>query len=237
VNAPLPDVPRSDQQGPAKSRRRRRQDELIASDPLQSLRKPSSASGAVAIMLGVLAVMWLIVIVNAFLDHRLLRFGIKPREVDGLPGVVLSPFLHANAGHLLANTLPFAVLGWLMLISGLRYFTIVTLSVVVVAGLIDWATGPSGTVIVGASGIIFGWLGYLLGRAWFGRQLKWIAIAVAVAAGFSSMFAGLLPKLHSNVFWGGHVAGFLVGVLIAAILHRRSAAARASGSGSRASAG
>jgi membrane associated rhomboid family serine protease len=214
VSTPQPGVPAP------KGRKERRRDELINTGLSRAL-KPSSASGAGVIVLASLALLWVIVVVNALLDHRLLRFGIKPRDVSGLWGIVLSPFLHANAGHLLANSVPFAILGWLMLTSGLRYFFLVTGTVMVVAGIVDWLLGPSNTVIVGASGVIFGWFGYVLARAWFGRKLKWIAIAVAVAAVFSTMFTGLLPRIGSNVFWGGHVAGFIVGVLIAGVLHRR----------------
>lgn len=172
-------------------------------------------------MMTTLAVLWTIVLINAVLDHRLLRFGIRPRQLDGLWGIVAAPFLHTNAGHLLANSIPLTVLGWLMLTSGLRYFAIVTAAVVLAAGLIDWATGPSHSIIVGASGLIFGWFGYVLARAWFARSLKWIVVAVAVAAVFSSMFTGLLPRIGGNVYWGGHVAGFVVGIFVAAVLHRR----------------
>jgi membrane associated rhomboid family serine protease len=204
---------------PAEARRARR-DELAGRSLLGAYR-PSSSSGAAVTVAALLALLWLVVAVNAIDDHRLLRFGIKPREPGGLTGIVASPFLHANAGHLLANTVPFAVLGWLMLIAGLRYFAIVSALVLLVGGLVDWSLGPSHAVIVGASGLVYGWLGYLLARAWFGRRLKWIAIAVAVALVFSSSFAGLLPRLHTNVFWGGHLAGFAVGVAVAALLHRR----------------
>jgi membrane associated rhomboid family serine protease len=203
------------------ARKQQRQHDLAHTSLLQGL-KPSSYSGAAVFSAALLALLWVIVAVNAVLDHRLLRFGIKPRRLDGLDGIVFSPFLHADAGHLVANSVPLAVLAWLLLISGARSFVIVTLAGVLVAGLVDWTFGPSNTVIVGASGLIFCWLGYLLGRAWFSRKLVWIVMALAVAAIFSSLFAGLLPRLHSNVFWGGHVAGFVVGALVAAAMHRRT---------------
>jgi membrane associated rhomboid family serine protease len=204
----------------ARADRQRARDELAATSLLRSVR-PTSASGAAVVMLTTLAVLWLVVGLNAAVGHRLLRFGIKPRQFDGLGGIVVSPFLHTNAAHLLANSIPLAVLGWLMLTSGLRYFFLVTGAVLLAAGLIDWLVGPSDEVIVGASGVIFGWFGYVLARAFFARSLKWIAIAIAVAAVFSSMFTGMLPKINSNVFWGGHVAGFVVGVAVAALLHRK----------------
>lgn len=207
--------------------RKQQQREELANSSLTVGLRPSTYSGAAVYAGGMLAVLWIILIVNAVLDHRLLRFGIKPRKIDGLDGIIFSPFLHANAGHLVANSVPFVVLAWLMLISGVRAFMIVTLAGILGAGLIDWLAGPSDSVIVGASGVIFCWLGYVLARAWFSRRLVWIAVAVAVAAVFSSMFSGLLPRLDSNVFWGGHVSGFIVGALIAYVMHRRPNKAKA----------
>jgi membrane associated rhomboid family serine protease len=122
------------------------------------------------------------------------------------------------------------VFGWIMLVSGLRIFGVVTAVGWLASGVASWLAGPSHAVILGASGVVFGWLGYVLARAWFGRKLAWIATAVAVLAVFSSMLSGLLPKLHSNTFWGGQLAGFLAGVLIGAVLHgRRAARSRAAG--------
>ncbi len=169
----------------------------------------------------VLAALWILLAVDAALDHRLLRFGIKPRELGGLWGILLTPVLHSSVGQLAANSLPLAVFGWIMLVSGLRYFSIVTASVWLASGLVGWLAGPSHAVILGSSGVIFGWLGYVLARAWFGRKLAWIATAVAVLAVFSGLLSGLLPKLHSNTFWGSQLAGFLAGVLVGAILHAR----------------
>jgi membrane associated rhomboid family serine protease len=203
-----------------RARQKQRRDELASASLIRGL-KPGTAVGAAVYVGTLLALLWLMVAINALSDHRLLRFGIRPRQVDGLLGIVVSPFLHANAGHLAANSIPFAVLAWLLLISGVREFAIVSAVVVVAAGGIDWLVGPADTVIVGASGVIFGWFGYLLARAWFSRSLKWIAVAVAVGAVFSSLFSGLLPTVQGNVFWGGHVAGFVVGILIAAVLHSR----------------
>ena len=102
------------------------------------------------------------------------------------------------------------VFGWIMLVSGLALL-LAWSPPRRVAGQRRWSAGwpgPSDTVILGASGVIFGWLGYVLARAWFGRKLAWIATAVAVLAVFSGLLSGLLPKLHSNTFWGGQLAGF-----------------------------
>ncbi len=167
----------------------------------------------------ILAALWIVLGIDAATGHRLFRFGVKPRELGGLYGILLTPVLHASAGQLAANSIPLAVIGWIMLVSGMRYFAIVTASVWVASGAIGWLTGPSHSVILGSSGVIFGWLGYVLARAWFGRKVAWIATAVAVLAVFSGLLSGLLPKLHSNTFWGSQLAGFLAGVLVGALLH------------------
>lgn len=200
------------------ARKRQRTAEL-ANATLRGALKPTSSSGAAVIVGAVLGVLWAVVGVDAVIDQRLLRFGIKPRELGGLIGIVASPFLHADAGQLAADSIPFAVLCWLMLISGGRYFGIVTVSVGVASGVTAWLAAPAHTVILGCSGVIFGWMGYVVARAWFGRKIRWIATAVGVICIFSGTFAGLLPRLHTNVFWGDHLAGFLAGLLVGALLH------------------
>lgn len=200
------------------ARKRQRTAEL-ANASLRGALRPTRPSGAIVIVVAALVVLWAIVGVDAVIDHRLLRFGIKPRELGGLIGIVASPFLHADARQLAADSIPFAVLCWLMLISGGRYFGIVTVSVGVVSGVTAWLAAPAHTVILGCSGLIFGWMGYVVARAWFGRKIRWIAMAVAVVCIFSGTFAGLLPRLETNVFWGDHLAGFLAGLLVGALLH------------------
>lgn len=204
---------------PKRAARKRRRNAELANASLRRALKPTSASGAFVIVAAALVVLWAIVGADALIDHRLLRFGIKPRELGGLVGILVSPFLHADAGQLAADTIPFAVLCWLMLISGGRYFGIVTISVCVVSGVTAWLAAPAHTVILGCSGLIFGWMGYVVARAWFGRTIRWIAMAVAVVCIFSGTFSGLLPKLHTNVFWGDHLAAFLAGLLVGALLH------------------
>ena len=172
-------------------------------------------------MAGVVILLWLVVVVDAGMDHRLLRFGIKPRRLDGLLGIVLAPVLHADARQLAASTIPLLLFGWIMLISGARYLALVTAACWLASGAVSWLAAPSSAVILGASGVIFGWLGYVLARAWFGRRLLWIGIAIAVLCVFSSMFFGLLPRSSSHTFWAGQLAGFLTGVLLGWLLHGR----------------
>ncbi|MCW2657678.1 MAG: peptidase family protein [Jatrophihabitans sp.] len=175
------------------------------------------------------AVLWTIQLVNAADNYQLDRFGLAPREASGLWGVLTEPFLHASYGHMLSNTVPLVLIGWVLMLSGIRTWLIVTAIVVVGGGVLTWLVGPSNTVIVGASGMIFGWLGYLLARAYFSRELKWIVVAVLVLLFFGTLLFGLFPTLHSNVSWQAHVCGFVAGIGAGALLHPRRGETRFSG--------
>jgi membrane associated rhomboid family serine protease len=201
-------------------RREQRRRELAETSLRPGLR-PTRPPGAALSIATVVAALWLVVGIDAALDHRLLRFGIKPRQLDGLLGILLAPVLHADARQLAANTIPLLIFGWIMLISGLRYLALVTAACWLVSGAVCWLAGSSSAVILGASGVIFGWLGYVLARAWFGRRLLWIGIAIAVLCVFSSMFFGLLPRSSNHTFWAGQLAGFLTGILLGWLLHGR----------------
>jgi membrane associated rhomboid family serine protease len=174
----------------------------------------------------VAALLWVVQLVNAADHYGLDRFGVKPREVDGLWGVLAMPFLHSSYGHLGSNTLPLVLIGWVLLLSGLRIWAIVTGLVVVVGGALTWLVGPSHTVIVGASAMVFGWLGYLLARAYFSRRMRWIVVAVLVLIFFGTLLFGLLPHLNSDTSWQAHVCGFAAGVGAGALLHPRGGETR-----------
>lgn len=202
------------------SRKLQRRQELLDARLFRPFR-PTSASGALVIMTGALAALWLVLGIDAALGHPLLELGIKPRQPDGLPGVALAPLVHASAGQLAALSIPFAVLGWFTLTAGLRYLAIVTGAAALTSGLVGWLAGPSDQVITGVSGVVLGWLGYLLARALFGRKVVWIVIAVVVAVVFSGLFSGLQPGVREHEFWGSQLASLVVGVGIGAVLHRR----------------
>lgn len=177
-------------------------------------------------MVAIGALLWVVQFVNAADGYGLDRFGLKPREVDGLWGVATMPFLHESFAHLLSNTIPLIAVGWVLLLSGLRTWLTVTAIVVVVGGLLTWLVGPANSVIVGASGMIFGWLGYLLARAYFSRKLKWIVVAVLVLIFFGTLLFGMLPSINSNVSWQAHVCGFVAGIGAGALLHPRGGETR-----------
>jgi membrane associated rhomboid family serine protease len=188
---------------------------------------PQSWSGALIVMCGLAGVLWIVQIVNAAGSYHLdERFGLKPRDVDGLWGVVTMPFLHSSYGHLFSNTVPLILIGWVLMLSGLRMWATVTAIVVVAGGVLTWLVGPGHSVIVGASGMVFGWLGYLLARAYFSRKLKWIVVAVLVLIFFGTLLFGLFPTLNSNVSWQAHVCGFVAGIGAGGLLHPRGGGTR-----------
>jgi membrane associated rhomboid family serine protease len=183
--------------------------------------EPESWTGALVLMAGFAAVLWVVQVLNAIDDYRLDRFGVKPREFDGLWGVVTMPFLHSSYGHLLSNTIPVVLIGWVVLLAGASTWAVVSGLVVVGGGLLTWLVAPGDTVIVGASGLVFGWLGYLLARAYFSRRLRWIVVAVLVLVFFGTLLFGLFPSLNSDVSWQAHLCGFAAGIGAGALLHPR----------------
>lgn len=182
---------------------------------------PTSWSGALMVMLALTLVLYVVQYFNAADDYGWDRFGVKPREADGLWGIVAQPVLHSSWGHLLSNTFPLAAIGWTLLLSGVRVFLFVTACVVLIGDFATWLVAPSGQVIVGASGMIFGWLGYLLARAVFSRRVKWIAVAGLLMVFFGTLLGGLLPTVDSDVSWQSHVCGAVAGVAVAWVLHPR----------------
>ena len=158
--------------------------------------------------------MWVTFGVNAVLGGALLQFGIVPRTTDGLLGILFAPFLHANLNHLLANTVPFLLFGWLVMLRDRRHFLPVALYAMLGAGLLSWTLGAPGSVHVGASGVVFGFLGFLLLAGWYARSFSSIALSVLVAVVWGGTVAGVLPGTP-GVSWQGHLGGFIGGVLAA----------------------
>lgn len=159
--------------------------------------------------------LWLLELLDQLFWHGALDYyGIQPRTLTGLRNLFLAPFLHKGLNHLLANTAPFLVLGWFVLLRGRRTFFLVTLSAVLCSGLGIWLLGNTYTIHIGLSGVIFGYLGFLLLHGYFERSLQ--AIALALLAGFlyGGMIWGVLP-LQPNVSWLGHLFGFVGGVVAA----------------------
>jgi membrane associated rhomboid family serine protease len=164
---------------------------------------------------GWVALMWGIEILDqVLLRGSLDQFGIKPRSGDGLWGILWAPFLHGSFRHLIANTVPFISLAWLVMLRRTSDFWVVTIVTMAIGGVGTWLLGAPGTVHIGASGLVFGYLGFLLLRGYFERQFWSICLSVAVMTLYGGLLLGVLPVAR-GVSWEGHLCGFVGGVLAA----------------------
>lgn len=175
---------------------------------------PPNPRAAAIVALAFTALLYLIELVDVILPANLDQGGIHSRELSGLDGVLWAPLLHAGWSHLFANTVPVLVFAFLAMAAGIGRFALVTAIIWVVSGLGVWLVGPANTVTVGASGLAFGWLAYLLVRGIFNRAAGQILVAVVLLGIWSGMLAGLLPG-NPGVSWQGHLFGALAGVLAA----------------------
>jgi membrane associated rhomboid family serine protease len=163
---------------------------------------------------GTVAVLWTVYLVNLLLGGWLLRYGVIPRTDVGLRGILFAPFLHVNLAHIVANTVPFVILGWLVTLRDQRHFLTVTAIAMLGAGIFAWLFGAPGSVHVGASGVVFGYLGFLMLSGWFDRSIAAIMISVAVTVVWGGLVFGVLPGMP-GVSWQGHLGGFVGGVFAA----------------------
>jgi membrane associated rhomboid family serine protease len=158
-----------------------------------------------------LAAMYVMFFATWMTHGALLSFGIIPRSLIGLRGILFAPFLHGSLAHLLANSIPFAILGWLVMLRDSRHFTFVTVAAMIASGGLAWLIGASGSVHVGASGVIFGYLGFLIFSGWYSRSFGAILLSILAVAFWGGLIFGVLPG-HPGISWQAHLGGFLGGV-------------------------
>ncbi len=172
---------------------------------------------AARIALGFVALIWLIQLLNWALDLDLGRFGVRPREFAGLPGILLAPLLHGGFAHLLTNTLPLLVLGTGMLYlypnSALKVIPAVYLG----PGIAVWLFARASSVHVGASGLIYGLFTYIFVAGVIRRDRRAIAASLLVAFLYGSMVWGVLP-IEPGVSWETHLAAAMIGLALAIAL-------------------
>ncbi|MEM9481052.1 MAG: rhomboid family intramembrane serine protease [Verrucomicrobiota bacterium] len=167
------------------------------------------------LIFALVGMMWLVEIVDVFTPQSSLdRFGILTRQASGLPGIILAPFLHGGFQHLLGNSIPFIVLSALVILSGRLIYLEVFFVTAMTAGIGTWLLAPPNSLHIGASGVVFGLLGFLIFRAWFGRRIGWIVVAIVAAL----LYGGLIFTLfrhQEGISWHGHFFGFAGGFLSA----------------------
>ena len=158
---------------------------------------------------------WIIEIADYTIFHGSLdQYGIKPRDTSALWGILLAPLLHGGFGHLAANTIPFVTLGWLTMLQETSDFYIVSALSAVVGGIGVWIFGAPNSVHIGASILIYGYLGFLLLRGYFQKNFPSIALSVFVGVIYGGLVWGVFPS-QIGVSWQGHLFGFIGGAIAA----------------------
>ncbi len=175
-------------------------------------------------VLVLVGLMWLSELLDLLTPLRLDGYGIRPRDPDGLVGVVLSPFLHLGLGHLVANTSGLLVLGALLAWTT-RHLWLVTAGVVLLGGLGVWLLGGPNTVVIGASGVVYGYAAFLAVYGFAARRLAPAMAGLFVILVYGGLLWGVLP-LREGVSWQGHLFGALAGVGLALWLGRQDRTAR-----------
>jgi Uncharacterized membrane protein (homolog of Drosophila rhomboid) len=157
--------------------------------------------------------MWLVKIVEVLFDIDLTRFGIYPLTVQGLPGILLSPFIHADFTHLFSNSVPLFFLSLALF----YFYSEVALKVLIwtyfLTGLLVWIAGREAWHI-GASGVIYGLASFLFFSGIIRRYFRLIALSLLIVFLYGSMVWGLFPGVYKNVSWESHMLGFFSGLAL-----------------------
>ncbi|MGF6731068.1 membrane associated rhomboid family serine protease [Paraburkholderia youngii] len=160
--------------------------------------------------------MWAVFFLSVALPFlHLDEHGVVPRTFGGLQGILFAPWLHASVGHIAANTSGLVVLGWLCTWPHIGGFWRATIGAMLGAGLCAWLFGAPYSVHIGASGLVFGYAGYLVARGYYTRNLVSILVALVVVGSYGlSLLFGVLP-IYPDVSWQSHIGGVIGGVLAA----------------------
>lgn len=168
--------------------------------------------------------MWVLELIDVLLRGSLDSFGIVSRSTSGLVGIPLSPLLHGGFGHLVANTVPFIVLGLLVAWRSNGRIWPITITIAVLGGFAVWLLGPAGVVTIGASGIIFGFFAYLITAGILTRHWLDIAVAGVAILAYGGLVWEVLPfTVGPQVSWLAHLMGAAAGVAAAWIFARPAA--------------
>ena len=163
-----------------------------------------------AVLVYLVAALWIVEGINFFTGHKLCSWGILPRTLSGLVGIPLSPFLHSSIMHLVINTGPMVILGGLIILGNKKLFLELTFLIVILGGVMLWIIGrPS--YHVGASGLVFGYFGYLVSKGIFKISILNLAVSMGTLFVYGGLLWGLLP-VFSHISWEGHLCGLVAGI-------------------------
>jgi membrane associated rhomboid family serine protease len=184
-------------------------------------RKPSKRNTVLKefkILIVAVVIFWVVEIADQLVFHGSLdNYGIQPHNIIGLRGIIFAPFLHGGFPHLIANTIPFITLAWLTMIQETSDFYLASIISAVVGGAGVWLFGSPQSVHIGASILIYGYLGFLLLRGYFQKNFPSIALSIFVAIAYGGFIAGVFPS-QMGVSWQGHLFGFIGGAIAAKLV-------------------
>nr|WP_296136756.1 rhomboid family intramembrane serine protease [uncultured Tessaracoccus sp.] len=183
-------------------------------------KEPNLLAQGLVVNGGLVALMWVLEAIDQVTWHSLDQYGVSPRRASELGDIFLAPWLHIGWGHLISNSVPFLVLGVLIYLSGSMRYLVTLLVTIVVSGLTVWLISPPYSQTLGASGIVFGFLTYLLVRGLFTRSVSQILLSIVVFAVYGGVLWGVLPT-QVGVSWQAHLGGAVGGVLAAWLMHAR----------------
>jgi membrane associated rhomboid family serine protease len=193
--------------------------------------KAQRRADGIRLLAVIVAVMWIVEIINTIDSNRLDGDGIYGRSLGHLWGILTAPFIHASFAHLIGNTIPLVFLGLIIALLGAGRLALVTGIVIVLGGLGTWLISPAGVSTVGASGLVFGYATYLLARGFFDRSLLALLTGLVVVVVWgAALLASIVP--HYGVSWQGHVCGAVAGVVAAWFLRRDRAGSKSPAPGS-----
>ena len=163
--------------------------------------------------------MWLVKIIEILFNFDMSSFGIYPLTIRGLPGIIFSPFIHANFEHLFNNSLPL----FLLSVALFYFYSEVAMRVFLwtffLTGLLVWVAGREAWHI-GASGLVYGLASFLFFSGIIRRYFRLIALSLLIVFLYGSMVWGLFPGIYKNVSWESHMLGFFSGVVLS-VLYRK----------------
>ena len=180
------------------------------------------------ILMGFIALIMIVEVLNGSLDHALNAYGLEPRTTAGLIGIPLGPFLHGSYLHVQSNAVALLALGTLTVIRSGSRFPWICLIIILVGGVGVWVIGRP-AIHVGASGLVFGLFGYLLVRGVIDFNILSVLVALVVAGVFGWMVVSGVVPTNDYVSWEGHLCGLAAGALAAIIVPRTSNDARTEG--------
>lgn len=186
---------------------------------------PKTSDGGIGSALGAgigfTVLTWVVFFVNQIfflggLNHLL---GLRPLDTHGLWGILFAPVLHGDMQHLMANTVPAALFAALIAFTSKKLWLQVTAIVMLVSGVATWFIGGVGTAHVGASGLVYGWLAFLIVRGFYNRAPGQILLGMILGFGYSGLIWGVFPT-EIGVSWQMHLFGAIGGIIAASMLKR-----------------